>query len=198
MRRNNQKRRMRFRYPQKRHLNEKRRHSGTEPLACSQRSVCVCSTQCLSHKFPQKRALAEKAQRKLLLASINEAKPLRKATALTMSVQEEKREAKLQLLAEKLKTKGLAGQKLGKHKVPESDVVVQLGEDLSESLRGLKVCNHCHPIPSYNSSIIRRRKATCSATDFRVYNKELASNPGYLLCTFSSCYLLATIFHIFF
>ena len=33
----------------------------------------------------------------------------------------------------------MAGQKLGKHKVPQGEVEVQLGEDLSESLRGLKV-----------------------------------------------------------
>jgi nucleolar protein 53 len=55
---------------------------------------------------------------------------------------------RLQLLAEKLKKQGLAGQKLGKHKVPKSNVIVQLGEDLTESLRGLKVCTHYHPIRS--------------------------------------------------
>jgi Nop53 (60S ribosomal biogenesis) len=42
-------------------------------------------------------------------------------------------------LQEKMKKMGLAGQKLGKHKVPEGEVSVQIGEDLSESLRGLKV-----------------------------------------------------------
>lgn len=82
------------------------------------------------------------------MTSINEAKALRKANAQTMSVQEKEREAKLQLLAEKLKKQGLAGQKLGKHKVPESNVIVQLGEDLTESFRGLKVCTHCVLIPS--------------------------------------------------
>lgn len=40
---------------------------------------------------------------------------------------------------EKLKTGGLSGQRLGRHKVPENEVDVQLGEDLSESLRQLKV-----------------------------------------------------------
>jgi nucleolar protein 53 len=35
--------------------------------------------------------------------------------------------------------KGLAGQRFGKHKVAEGDIDVQLGEDLSDSLRGLKV-----------------------------------------------------------
>lgn len=39
-----------------------------------------------------------------------------------------------------MKQRGLAGQKLGKHKVPEGGVDVQLGEELSESLRALKVC----------------------------------------------------------
>ncbi|THU85818.1 Nop53-domain-containing protein [Dendrothele bispora CBS 962.96] len=34
---------------------------------------------------------------------------------------------------------GLAGQKLGKYVVPEDEVDVQLGEDLTETLRGLKV-----------------------------------------------------------
>jgi nucleolar protein 53 len=66
-----------------------------------------------------------------------------------MSVQEKERQAKLQILAEKLKKQGLAGQKLGKHKVPESNVVVQLGEDLTESFRALKVCTYCVLFPSY-------------------------------------------------
>lgn len=56
-----------------------------------------------------------------------------------MSAQEQARRQRLAAVAEKLKTHGLAGQKLGKHKVPESKVEVQIGEDLSESLRGLKV-----------------------------------------------------------
>ena len=34
---------------------------------------------------------------------------------------------------------GMEGMKLGKHRVPESQVVIQFGEDLSESLRGLKI-----------------------------------------------------------
>ena len=38
-----------------------------------------------------------------------------------------------------MRKQGLVGQKFGKHKVPEGEVEVQLGEDLSESLRGLKV-----------------------------------------------------------
>jgi len=56
-----------------------------------------------------------------------------------MSQQERERERRRLALVEKLKTQGLAGQKLGKHKVPEADVEVQVGDDLSENLRGLKV-----------------------------------------------------------
>ncbi len=44
------------------------------------------------------------------------------------------------LLAEAKLKQGLSGQKLGRHKVSEGQVDVQLGEDLSESLRALKVC----------------------------------------------------------
>jgi nucleolar protein 53 len=43
--------------------------------------------------------------------------------------------------SETLRTRGLKGRRLGKHLVPEGDVEVQLGEDLSENLRGLKVCS---------------------------------------------------------
>jgi nucleolar protein 53 len=45
------------------------------------------------------------------------------------------REAKLK---EKLRG-GLSGTKLGRHRVGSGEIDVQLGEDLSESLRGLKV-----------------------------------------------------------
>ena len=39
----------------------------------------------------------------------------------------------------KLREHGLGGIKIGRHRVPEGDVEVQLGEDLAESFRGLKV-----------------------------------------------------------
>jgi len=35
--------------------------------------------------------------------------------------------------------RGLAGVKIGKHVVPKDEINVQLGDELSESLRGLKV-----------------------------------------------------------
>ena len=42
-------------------------------------------------------------------------------------------------MKDRIRRRGLAGQKLGKYTVPEGDVEVQLGEDLSESFRGIKV-----------------------------------------------------------
>lgn len=41
---------------------------------------------------------------------------------------------------DKLKNRDLAGQKLRQHKVPEGNDIVQIGENLSENTRGLKVC----------------------------------------------------------
>ena len=96
--------------------------------------LCRLKTDCI-----QKRSLIQRNERKRLLASISGAKQLHKSNMELMSIREQEREQKKVALFEKLRKQGLAGQKLGKHKVPESELVVQLGEDLSESLRGLKV-----------------------------------------------------------
>jgi nucleolar protein 53 len=89
----------------------------------------------------QKRALAERAAKKRMMAVIPSAKMLRRTNARLTSMRE-KELAKKQLgLQDNMKQHGLAGQKLGKHKVPEGRVDVQLGEELSESLRALKVCS---------------------------------------------------------
>jgi len=74
-----------------------------------------------------------------MMASISNAKILRRSTARLLSEQEKKHLDRRLALEEKVRKQGLAGQKLGKHKVPQGEVEVQLGEDLSESLRGLKV-----------------------------------------------------------
>ena len=50
----------------------------------------------------------------------------------------------------RLALNGLAGQKFGKHVVREGEVDVQLGEELSESLRGLQVCAIQHAIQSFS------------------------------------------------
>ncbi|KAG5641248.1 hypothetical protein DXG03_005662 [Asterophora parasitica] len=86
----------------------------------------------------EKRELAERAARKRMLAAIPSAKTLRRSNARLTSVREKALMEKRTAEVDKIKQHGLAGRKLGKHKVPERAVVVQLGEDLSESLRALK------------------------------------------------------------
>ena len=84
--------------------------------------------------------MAEKLAQKRMQANVYAAKSLRKS--VIKSQQERERqlaEQRKQQEEERLK-KGLAGQRLGKHVVPEGEIDVQLGEELSESLRGLKVC----------------------------------------------------------
>jgi nucleolar protein 53 len=86
----------------------------------------------------QKRALAEKAAKKRMLATVGTAKAIRSAISKTTAQREQARVQRQLAQREKLR-QGLSGQRLGKHKVPDRDVDVQLGEDLSESLRALKV-----------------------------------------------------------
>lgn len=82
--------------------------------------------------------MAEKAANKKRMVMFASIKSLKKTTNKVLAEREQAQLARLQLKQEKLK-KGLAGQKLGKHKVPEGLVDVQLGDDLTESLRELKV-----------------------------------------------------------
>ncbi|KDQ56539.1 hypothetical protein JAAARDRAFT_131965 [Jaapia argillacea MUCL 33604] len=85
----------------------------------------------------EKRLLAEKIARKRLLASITTVKALR--SKVDQSLNERKRtQSQRELALQERLTKGLAGQRLGRHKVQEGDIDVQLGEELSESLRTLK------------------------------------------------------------
>ncbi|KAF7371023.1 Ribosome biogenesis protein NOP53 [Mycena sanguinolenta] len=87
---------------------------------------------------PRRNALwRTRRAKKSELAVINDIRLLRRTANKTLSAREQAREARRAALQEKLK-RGLAGQKLGKHRVPEEQVDVQLGEDLSESLRALK------------------------------------------------------------
>ncbi|KIY72215.1 P60-like protein [Cylindrobasidium torrendii FP15055 ss-10] len=88
-------------------------------------------------QLAERRLLANKAANKRMLVAIAQAKSLRKELHRTSSQQVEERERLKKEISEKLKG-GLAGHKLGKHKIPEYEVDVQLGEDLSESLRAMK------------------------------------------------------------
>ncbi|KAG7089821.1 hypothetical protein E1B28_011469 [Marasmius oreades] len=90
-----------------------------------------------ARRLEEKRILAERAAKKRMLSALNSisARNLRKSTTPNS---EEIAARRRELLAVKLKN-GLAGRRMGKYKVPEGHIDVQLGEELSESLRGLKV-----------------------------------------------------------
>ncbi|KAH9947852.1 P60-like protein [Amylocystis lapponica] len=85
----------------------------------------------------EKRVLAERVARKRMLAAVDSAKVMRRSLGRTHAERERLRAQREQEAREKL-TKGLVGQKIGKHRVPEGQVDVQLGDELSESLRALK------------------------------------------------------------
>jgi nucleolar protein 53 len=76
-----------------------------------------------------------------MLATIGSVKVLRQTIDRTLTAREKARARRQGEVREKLKH-GLIGRKLGKHKVQPGEVDVQLGEELSESLRALKVCFH--------------------------------------------------------
>lgn len=86
----------------------------------------------------QKRAVAERATKRKLLASVFTAKSIRKTLEKSTASIEKRREEKRRILRGKLK-QGLAGQRFGKHVVQKTKIDVQLGEDLADSLRSLKV-----------------------------------------------------------
>ena len=85
----------------------------------------------------------ERTLRKRLHASVDTVKTLRKAADHTLAEREQAAEERHAKEEARLAQGGLAGQKLGKHVVRGGEVDVQLGEDLSESLRGLQVCAIC-------------------------------------------------------
>ncbi|KAG8735676.1 hypothetical protein FRC12_017966 [Ceratobasidium sp. 428] len=82
----------------------------------------------------EKQSRANLALRRQQLASLTTLKSLHRAVENARS--ESERAAAQR--AEKEITKGLIGMRIGKHKVKEGNIDVQLGEDLAESLRELK------------------------------------------------------------
>jgi len=85
----------------------------------------------------EKHALAEKSIRKHILNAINQVKGIRSDVSKLAEAQQQSRLARELSVRLKLR-RGLAGQRLRKHRVPANDIVVQIGEDLSENLRNLK------------------------------------------------------------
>ena len=100
-----------------------------------------------------------------LLASVFAAKSLRKTLEHSAASKEQLREEKRRILREKLK-QGLAGQRFGKHTVQKAKIDVQLGEDLTDSLRGLKVSFwYRQPLPwRCDLILLPSRKVICLGT----------------------------------
>lgn len=99
-------------------------------------------THPLPHKTffsEQLRAVQARKRARAERGTYSELRKLRKgldaATAARAAAVEERRARK----AARLAKEGVKGQRIGKHIVPEGRVDVQLGEELSESLRALKV-----------------------------------------------------------
>jgi nucleolar protein 53 len=82
----------------------------------------------------------ERTLRKRLHASVDAAKSLRKAGDRTLAARAQAAAERRARQEARLAQGGLVGQRLGKHVVRKEEVDVQLGEELSESLRGLQVC----------------------------------------------------------
>ncbi|KAJ7825379.1 ribosome biogenesis protein Nop53/GLTSCR2 [Mycena olivaceomarginata] len=110
----------------------------------------VASAEVISKKMPERKTKAQRNKAARVLAQKKRAKNpktalinsgvslLRRTANKTLSARAIAQETRRAAVEENLKRRGLAGQKLGRHTVPEGEVDVQLGEDLSESLRGLK------------------------------------------------------------
>ncbi|KAF9266567.1 P60-like protein [Marasmius fiardii PR-910] len=90
-----------------------------------------------ARRLEEKRILAGRAAKKRMMSVLNNvnARNLRKSMRPSTEELVARRKASL---AAKLKN-GMAGRRMGKYKVPEGHIDVQLGEELSENLRGLKV-----------------------------------------------------------
>lgn len=108
------------------------------------------------------RVKKEKAERKKVLSTLERIKSLKAAVDAAKTEQERISAARKLERLEQLK-KGLAGKRLGKHKVQESQIDVQLGDDLADSLRGLKVsviptiCHHIDALGKVEGNLFRDR-----------------------------------------
>lgn len=106
------------------------------PPRASARKTKQQRTRILKQKA-EKQALADRALRKRILHSITLAKSMKSEVDKALKAREQARLARQLTMRLRLR-KGLAGRRLGKHRVPESHIDVQVGEDLAENLRTLK------------------------------------------------------------
>ena len=138
-----------------------------------------------TRKMPKKKTKAQRMRAKRAAQEVAQAKARREAKAqkqlvaqlpklrkqyeaaarARIAAAEQRRLAK----EERLRAHGLQGKKLGKHRVPREKIDVQTGEELSESLRALKVSTR-HLSSSRQGTILTHLndcslRETCSATD---------------------------------
>lgn len=113
----------------------------------------------------QKRLLAENAAKRRLMASIPGARGLRRTLDRDSRTRQAENARRALAMREKLR-RGLAGQQIGRHKVNEGEMDVQLGEELSETLRELKVCPFVQLKRDQSSKYCCSRKEICSETGF--------------------------------
>jgi nucleolar protein 53 len=100
--------------------------------------LCYSTSVVPADDVLQKRERLQKVANRRMLADVLAAKALRTATLRSKASRAQTLAARDARAQERLAA-GLAGRKLGRHVVQANPVDVQLGEDLSESLRGLKV-----------------------------------------------------------
>jgi nucleolar protein 53 len=85
----------------------------------------------------EKRAAAERAVQKRLLASVHNIKSVRRTVEIHLSKRQQLVEERRAARIARIKC-GLAGERFGKFKVAKGEIDVQLGDELVESLRELK------------------------------------------------------------
>lgn len=129
----------------------------------------------------EKRLLAERAAQKRLLASVPSAKALRKRTLKTIREREDLLRARHAQQEQEKLAKGLVGQRFGKHFVPEGEIDVQLGEDLSESLRAMKPEGNLFKdrfLSMQQRALIEPRVPVKYVPSFCWLSRELTIRPG--------------------
>ena len=107
-----------------------------------QRKTQAQRNKALRRKLAEQERVAAAAQKRLD-KSAGSLASFKRAEETRLAAQAEALKIKRQLKAEKDQEKLVhmrAGEKVGKYRVPKGDVAVQLGEDLAETLRQIKVC----------------------------------------------------------
>lgn len=82
--------------------------------------------------------LLDEKRRRRFLATVSSARRLRSQVASSLQARQAALEVRRKARLDHLKGRGLVGLRLGKHRVLEGNIDIQLGEELVESLRELK------------------------------------------------------------